>query len=495
MKGFIKGTTILMFGDLITKVISVLYLIPLVRINDQITILMANLLIPFSFFVVFSTLGINIILSNELVKSAKNEKKVLVNVGIILFFLTVVGTLTMFFITPFIMNSIELNEVYARALIIGSRFLIIGVILFNITAYLRSIMVTYGDYTIISLTYITEQLIRVGIIIFGCYYTLILKDFDVSVVVYIITFAIIVSIFSTFVIYLIYFFKKSYYKKFQEGSYEFSSKYIKYLLYSTIVLFSAGIYITLFDMVDLLFFNKQMINHGYTISQINEFKNEYFTLSFKIIMVPITISAAFIQVMIKQVGESMENKKEINMIIFIVSLYTIFMTGAIMATGKDVYMLFYGKASTGIILIQSLIIPAYILKNVISGYILTNEGDYKSIFYSTFTILMSKITLDILLFNIFGVYGYILSSLVALIIGTFILVNKNKNLFIDGKENLKKNFILFVKGILIFLIAIKLDLYINFDKIFIDIMIEGILFICIFIVLYFKDLKSIVGKQ
>ncbi len=494
MKGFLKGTTILMAGDLLTKVISVLYLIPLVRINEQITILMANLLIPFGFFIVFSTLGINVILSNELVKSPENEKKTLINVGIILFFLTAVGSLIMLLITPFIMNSIELNEVYARALIIGSRILIIGVILFSITSYLRSIMIAYGDYTIISITYITEQLIRVGIIIAGCYYTLVLNNYDVSVVVYIITFAIIISIFSTFIIYMIYFIKKRYYKKFQKGTYTFSSKYIKYLLYSAIVLFSTGIYITLFDMIDLLFLNKQMINHGYNIAQINEFKNEYFTLSLKIIMVPITISSAFVQVMIKQVGESIDNKKEINMIIFIVSIYSIFMAGAIMATGKDVYLLFYGEVSTGIILIQSLIIPAYILKNVISGYLLTNDGNYFSIFYSTFVILVTKIVLDILFFNIFSIYGYVLSSLVALIIGTFILLNKNKNLFIDGKENLKKNSILFAKGILVFLIAIKLDLYINFDKLFIDIIIEGILFICIFIVLYFKDLKSIVGK-
>ncbi len=494
MKGFIKGTTILMAGDLITKVISVLYLIPLVRINEQITILMANLLIPFSFFMVFSTLGINVILSNELVKSPENERNTLINGGIILLTLTSIGILVMFLMAPVIMNSIELNQVYSQALTVGARFLTIGVVLFSITAYLRVIMLSYGDYSIISITYITEQLIRVGIIIFGCYYTLVLNNFDVSVVVYIITLAIIVSIFSTFIVYIIYFIKKGYYKKFLTGAYEFSSKHIKYLLYSAVVLFSAGIYITLFDMIDILLLNKQMINHGYDIAQINAFKNEYFTLSFKIIMVPITISAAFVQVMIKQVGESMDSKKEINMIIFIVSLYTIFMTGAIMATGKDVYMFFYGEASTGIILIQSLIIPAYILKNIISGYILTNEGSYASIFYSTISILITKIVLDILFFNVFAIYGYVLSSLIALAIGTTILLNKNKNLFIDGKENIKKNLILFLKAVALFLIAIKADSFINFDKIFVDIVIEGILFIGIFVIFYYKDLKSVVKR-
>ncbi len=494
MKNFLKGTTILMAGDLLTKIISVLYLIPLVRINDQITILMANLLIPFSFFMVFSTLGINIILSNELVKSPENQRKTLINVGLILFFLTVIGSIIMFFISPYIMNNIELNEVYARALVIGSRALIVGVILFSITSYLRAIMLSYGDYTIISITYITEQLIRVGIIIAGCYYTLVLNSYDVSVVVYIITFAIIISIFSTFVIYLIYFFKKKHHKKFQEGRYEFSYKYIKYLLYSAIVLFSASIYITFFDMIDLLFFNKQMINHGYAISQINEFKNEYFTLSFKIIMVPITISAAFIQVMIKQVGESMENKKEINMIIFIVSLYTIFMTGGIMATGQDVYLLFYGKASTGIIIVQSLIIPAYILKNVISGYLLTNRCNYFSVFYSTIVILVSKVVFDILFFNVFQIYGYVLSSLLALALGTYVLINRNRDLFVDGKYNIKRNTILFIKAIVLFVLTIKLSQFIVVDKLLLSILVEGILFIIMFIIFYFKDVKSILKK-
>ena len=51
MKSFIKGSSILMIGDLLTKFLSVIYLIPLLRFDPLIGRLNANLLIPFGFLI------------------------------------------------------------------------------------------------------------------------------------------------------------------------------------------------------------------------------------------------------------------------------------------------------------------------------------------------------------------------------------------------------------------------------------------------------------
>ncbi len=496
MKNFIKGSSILMIGDLLTKVISVLYLIPLVRIDEQITVLMTNLLVPFGFFVVFSTIGINLILTNELVK-AKNDddtKKVLIDVGIILLIVTIMGSVIMLLVSPGLMHKIELNETYAIALTRGAQILAIGVILFSITAYIRSILMAYGDYKIISITYITEQIIKVGIIIWGAYYFLVQNSFDVVVIVYVITFSIIISMITTLVAYLYHFIKHRYYLKFTRGNYQFAFKRIKILLISTAILFAGGVYVTVFDLIDLLLSNTQLLNHGYSIQYIDTFKSEYFTLSMKIVMVPITISSAFIQVMVKQVGESKDNKQEINKIIYFVSIYSLFMLGSIMLMGPNVYEMLYGQLSLGIITIQALMIPMYILKNVIGGYVVTNDGKHSSILISTLIILILKVILDVLLFNVFGIFAYTLSSIISLIVGIIMLIKMNPHIFSNTKMEAFKNLYLYIKIIAVVLVTLLMMSVTNIQSLFFNIIVQGVLFMILFTALYMKDIKKSFSK-
>ncbi len=495
MNKFIKGSSILMIGDLLTKIISVLYLIPLTRIDNTIILLMTNLLVPFGFFVVFSTIGINIVLTNELVKAKdlESEKKILLNVGVILTILTIVGALLMLLASNWLMHTIEANQQYANTLTKGSRILTIGVLLFSLTSYLRAILLSLGHYKIISITFITEQILKVSIILIGSYYFFVLNNYNIVNVVYLIVFGILVSMISTLLAYIYHFLKIKYFSQFKGIKYKFSNKHAKYLIASSLILFAGGIYLTLFDQIDLLLLNKQMLNIGIEQKVIDNVKSEYFTLSMKIVMVPITISASFITVMIKHIGESKDNKKEFNNIIYIVSIFSIFMMSAIILMGRDGYQFLYSEKSYGIITLQAIIIPIYITKNVIGGYVITNKGKYKSIIYSTVVIIILKIILDLILFNYFKYYAYILASSISLIIGTAMLILMNKNLFINIKKTFTTNLTLYIKGIILILVSAFIYVLLpHINNLFLMLIVQFIIFIILFTVIYLKKIKSLI---
>lgn len=494
MKNFIKKSTILMIGDIATKIISVLYLIPLVRLNETIILLMTNLLVPFGTFIVLSTLGVNVILTNELVKAKDDiaKRNVVLSIGILLSIITVISIFIMYLITPLVMKTIEGNPQYVEALVIGSRILIFGIILFSITSYLRSILFAYGDYNIISITYVSEQLIRVGLILVGVYYTIIKNKNDVTVVIKVFVVAVLFSMLTTLFVFLYHFFKRNYYKLFFQGKYQFKLYKLKYFLGASLVLFIGGIYMSLFDLIDLLLLNKQMTIAGYSLQVIEQIKVEYFTMSLKIVMIPILISNSFINIMIKQIGEANKGKKEINNILFVVSLYSIFSFVGIMLLGQNVYQLFYGEVGTKTIIFQSLIIPVYIIKNIIQGYIITNHGKAKSIFISTGVILSLKIILDILLFSLLGIYGYILATILSLISGLIVLVLMNKELFYDFKNQVWQNIKLFIKAIALILVNVVIFLALpNTINIFVLLILQSIIFVLSYALIYLIDIKRL----
>ncbi len=432
MKKFIKSTSILMIGDFLTKIISVLYLVPLKQIDNKIVLLMTNLLIPFGFFIILTTMGINIVLTSELVKAKTKEKikSILITSAILMTILMFLSCSLMTILAPSIMSAIELNQEYVKGLVYGAWALNIGIILFAITAYMRSIFTATGDYNIISITYITEQLLRVTIVIVGSYYLFVINDFNVIYSILILVISMIVSILSTVIIFIIYFIKKKYYDYFK-GEFKVEKKLFKILLGSSIVFFISGLYATLFDQIDLILISHQLMDKGYTILQIENIKTEYFSYSLKIVMIPVTISTAFISVMIKHIEDEKDSKsKEIKKIILISLIYSFIMLMGIYIFGDMGYYLLYKEMPT-ILKIQALIIPFYIIKNIISGYIITNKGNKISIIISSFFIIVSKIIMDIVLFKYLVYYGYILSSIIALFIGIIILICWNKNLFKD----------------------------------------------------------------
>ncbi len=504
MKKFIQGSSILIIGDLLTKIISILYVIPLAKIDEGVIVLMTNLLIPFGFFVVFSTIGINLIMSNELVHATSDDERkgVLVNVGLIIGFCTVIGMLIMFLFSPLIMKSVESNTKYIPHLVSGARWLTIGILLFSITSYLRSIFIAYGGYKIVSFTFISEQLVKVGIILIGAYVSIVVLENKTVSIVSIIVISILLSMLSTLIAYMYYFFKNNYQELFIKGNFKFESKKIKFLIMSALVLFIGGIYITFFDFIDLIFLNNQLLNLGASIQDIDIIKNEYFVYSFKVVMVPISISAAFIQVMIKQIGESESKSKEINKIVFVISLYSILAIYFLMLTGNNVHDLLFGKnkingdfvkfKELGLIAVQSLIIPFYITKNVIGGYIITNKGKASSIIYSTVVIIALKIMLDFILFYVFSIYGYIFASVISLFAGIAILIIMNKKLFIKVPENLIGNVWLYIKALI--MIGVTVFTF-NFIELpfgnFIQIIVKSIFVLLVFGLVYYNNIKTL----
>lgn len=505
MKNFIKGSSVLAFGDLITKLMSILYLIPLNNIDPQIPALMSYLLIPFAFAMVFSTLGINVILNTEFAKYYQKDsdklKQALVVGTVILGVFSFITLIVMVGGARFMMTEIVGADYFALpALIDGTKILALGVFLYSLAVFLRSLLTAFGEYTIISISYVTEQFLKVGLILVFAQLMIVNQGAPLESIVYIVAISIVASMATTPLLYIWKMKKEGYFKIFKEGKYERDFKVYKNILVASVVFFASSIYISAFDQIDLFLFHDLMKGAGYAGKDLDLAQSEYFFLSIKFVMIPIQLSAAFVSVMVREIQVANESKGEdFNKILTIVTVYSIVMMVGIWFVGPHAYKIMYGEPVYNVIAFQGMIIPFYIIRNVISGYVVTNDGKLWSILTSAAVILISKTVLDVVFFKMFdamgmeGMIGLSLSSVVAITLSILILVIPNHDMFAKSKAIFVEKSMLVVKGIVLFAVSY---LFTNFMNGFTSrnlalILIESLFILGLSIILYMWDIKNL----
>ncbi len=456
MKNFLKGSAVLMTGDLITKVISVLYLIPLIRYDSLIGRLNANLLIPFGIILVLTTMGINIILVNEFskYKNDPDDLKTSVYSSLsLLLITTIIATSIMFFFTEWIVGmTTSLNSPYFEVLVLGTKILSIGVVLFSINTFLRAILLALGNYKIVSVSYFLEQIIRISLLLTGSYFYIFIGENPVTAYVPILSISILISMVITTVFYTTVIIKNKIHLLIKKGKYKFSLEKYQYLLSASIVLFSASLFASIFDQIDLIMM-KNMFEHLHLPEQeITEIQTEYFSTSLKLVMIPITVSVAFITVMISHLQNVNFKSKieEFNKILDVGIIFGLISTSGLFFVGPILHELMYGFEATIIFQVQTFIIVFYIIRNLIGTYIVTNEGSGASIHLSTFIIVVTKVAFNYMFFSLFGIPGFSLASILAISISILILVSMNKKLFVLTNSEMKLKIHISIKYILSF---------------------------------------------
>lgn len=494
MKQLLKNSGILMIGELFTKLLSVLYLIPLIRINENIGILNATVTIPFGLFVVFGTLGINILLTSEITKRKDYPSRLrscLITALCLLIILSVTSALVLFFNAHEIVDQMISDHSYITEITKATKILSIGVILFAILAYLRTIINAFGYFQVSSFSYIFEQIIKVSIILICSFIFIYQKQMDVGIYAIILAIAIVISMLVTLCYYLHTIYKKSIYRAFLEGNIHISKKLVKHLLIGGIVILAASIYASSYEMIDL------MMMQNYLKSIVSNSENDlirgiYFTSSWKLVFIPISIAGSIITVMMTKIGGDTKNDgKHFDNVFNLTLLFGIIAMLLLILCGERAYYFLYGEFSQNIIIFQALLIPFYTLRNVLGTYIVSADGKKSSIIVSLIIMIIAKIIFNLIFMQMFGYIGVVFSSILTISISIIYLYKTNQELFNISKLSYK------VKGQIVIITPILMGIFLMISKVipsynFISAMCLAILGIIIIFITYRKIFKRMV---
>jgi O-antigen/teichoic acid export membrane protein len=487
-----------MIGNLVTKFLSILYLIPLLRFSEDLGLINGYLLVPFAFLILFGTFGLDVILTSELVKNYEDidkRKNVAISSLIIMLTTGLIASIVCFIFVPsFMLNQVESNYLYIEQLTNSAKILSLGIFIYAITSYFRGVLIAMGEYTIISISYMSEQVIKIIPILLAFFFLIKPGIFDIGSYAYILSITTVISIASTLVLYLFIFLKKKYYYIFTKGIYKTDLNLYKLLFVSSVVFFAAGLFTSFFDMIDM-YFMKPMLESNGDVSTYTSVFNEYFNYSMKFIMIPITTAAAFITVMIRHLhNNDGGNSKhiEFDRIINVSLVYGVISGAGMVILGPFLIELMYHKETIGIIAVQSLIIPFYIIRNIVGSYIVTNDGSDLSIIISMVMIIITKIIFDVVLFPFLGIYGFIVSSMLAIITSLLILISMNKQLFLLNKESAYEKIKIIFRGFILLIIGFLISYIITnvFNVVFIQFIIITVSMFVLTIFIFLKHIKQ-----
>ena len=439
MKNLLKNSAVLMLGELFTKMLSVLYLIPLIRINENIGILNATVTIPFGLFVVFGTLGINILLTSEITKNKDNPTKLrscLIGALMLLSILSVLSALVLFIFAEPIVRAMISDQTYLNDIVIATRILSIAVILYAITAYLRTVITAFGHFNLISISYISEQIIKVLLIIIPTFILIGKYNMNVGVYAIILSIAIVVSMITTLILYLYKIKKANINLAFISGEIKISNRFLKHMLVGGVVILAASIYASVYEMIDITMMRSYLVDAGVDTTQNDLIRGIYFTSSWKIVFIPISISGGIITVMMTKIGGQTDSDAHHFDVVFNVSLmFGVISMLMLFGLGEQAFNILYSQASLGIIIFQALLIPFYITRNVLGTYVVSAGGKQSSVMISLVIMIISKVLLNLLFMNLFGYIGVVLSSIIAIILSTIYLYLTNTTIFNVSKES------------------------------------------------------------
>lgn len=481
-----------MIGELFTKVLSVLYLIPLIRINENIGILNATVTIPFGLFVVFGTLGINILLTSEIAKRRDHPSKLrscLLGALMLLVLLSVSSGLILLIFAKPIVSAMISDPTYLEPIILATRILSIGVLLFSITAYLRTIITAYGYFQLVSASYIIEQILKVSLILLGSFYFVYYKQMDVGIYAIILSISIVVSMIFTLGLYLYKLAKEKLLYIFKEGEVSIHWPFLKTMLWGGVVILAASIYASFFEMIDISMM-QNFLQFRVSPEQNDLIRGIYFTSSWKIVFIPISIAGGIITVMMTKIGGNQNDKRHFDTVFNFSLLFGLISMVLLFGVGERAFYFLYNQHSLAIILFQSLLIPAYIVRNILGTYVVSADGKKGSVIISLIIMVIIKIIFNFIFMIFFNFYGVVFSSLLAIIVSIVYLAKVNQDIFMVDHSSNRLKLAMIIISIMACIIVGLLNLLLT-DS-FVNMLILFVIDIIICVILYLPLFKKMV---
>lgn len=505
-KNFLKASSILFIGEFLTRFIGFIYLKPLNSIDSSIGFISGIIMQPYSFFLVFAMLGLTNVLTIKLSESYNQPelyKKNFINGGLYILITSLLVTLILFIFAPSLIThtSGDISSILNLSPLINSlKILAFSIIFYAFNMLLKSTFFSQSKYTIVSITYVTEQLIKVGLLLFGCYLLLVKYNFNVEISAYVLSLSTLISIISTTAIMLIYGIKTKTFEHLKINSkYKFNIKPIYTLFILGAVYFFNGLFVTGFMQIDIFTISSDLQSLGISNTDALAIIGDYTTWSWKLISLVLSLGSVFITVMVKHLSERKDKtSSEFNYILNILLIYSLLATVFFLTAGKSFYYWFYANStpmSIFILFSQSLLIPFYLLRIQMSVYAITKNRK-KSIITSTILLFLLKIILNPICFHFFFILGYIISSIIAISISSLLLIHLNKKLFSFTRKEIfyklilcGKLFITFISTLIISSVIFYI-FHITKDSNFIKLIIQSLVLLTTFAVVLHKDIRK-----
>ncbi len=429
MKKIFRLSSIIMIGDMSARAISILYLVPLMAINSNIAALITEFIIPFAFFIVLANMGISTVLTVRIVKY-KDADPSLAKTSVIIATATLIITsfiltcVMFFFAEPLVSNYLTngVNNPGYQDVVHATKILSAGVLLYGLLSISRTLIIANGDYVIISVGYILEQLVKVFIILIMSYIFLVKRGDAYFEIVYFVAIGNLLSMAIVLFINCIKIFRMKYYDIYLKGQAKITIAAIKSLLFASLIFIASSIYISAFDMIDMFFFDDIMRHLEVAPNVAQSIRAEYFGMAKKLVLLPIQLTDSFILVMIKELEFSSNKKKAFNDVLVLTITLSLIAISGLIVVGDDFYHLLAHIDSVGVLKVLALVIIFYTTKNIISAYILTFEGFEKALISSMVVILITKVVILFTCVDFFGMNVLIMSSIIALLAGIITLV-------------------------------------------------------------------------
>lgn len=460
-KNFLKSSAILFVGDLLTKILGFIYLAPLARIDVGIGSISGYLMTPYSFFITFSVMGITSVMMYKLGPAIDNKDEfkrhffdgtyyVLITSSIITLGLLIFAKPLMESVTP---ESIP----YVPDLVVSLQIISVSIIFYAINTLIRSVMLSKNYVTIISVTYITEQLVKLIILLAGCYYFITIKGQDVIVSSYVTAWSVTISVVSTTAILVGYSLKIKLFDFLDGAKYKWSPSSFKAIFTLGAVYFINSIFINGFNQIDLLMFADSLARIDVDPIEIDLLISYYFSWSWKLIMVVITLGGVFITIMVQQITRAKSKSEKIlemkNVLDFMI-LFTMLATTFFLTAGKDFYELFYPTSDgVEILVVQALVIVPVMIRMLLSVFAVT-IGKRRIVLFSTAIIFIAKIILNPILFYFFEIYGFVYASIIASILSIAFMLILDTNIFQFTKQEYFAKARLFIRMLILHFISI-----------------------------------------
>ncbi|MGL4589731.1 MAG: MATE family efflux transporter [Mycoplasmatales bacterium] len=474
---FLAGSIILIAGEILTRLLGLIYIIPLSNINDGIGAILAILTTPYSIFLMVSALGVANIVNSEISryygKNHDEVKATTINGMLYVTILSVIGFLIVMVFAPQMMNVMIGDEVssveYYDALVASFRIMGVSIIFFAINMHFKSLLIGVGHLKIVSYSYVQEAFLK---ILFTMAIVLFFKDkltgenADLGYACYAIGIGVTLSVATTTILYTVHIIRTKLHRRLLKGVFKFKPQKFKYMFVTGGIFFVTGIYVTAFTLIDQIVASNLIGLSG----EREEIYGAFFTDTSKLVMLAVTMGAVFTTMLIKHIESSEEKEKfkEFNNIINNIILYcSLAIAGYLIAIPYIYNLLFPPYNPTGIyfLRIQAVLIPFYILRDLIGVYAII-RGHRKNVIKTTIIMFGLKLFLTPALcfgFMMFGVkYGYlglIVSSIISITVATIILYKMNIEIIRFSKKQIFQKLLITlftVLALVVFLMADRL---------------------------------------
>jgi len=439
----LKGTFILTFGMVLSKILGLLYVIPFNAIvgADGLS-LYQYAYVPYSIFLSIATGGLPLAVSKFVAKYNalgeyaigqrlyKSSLKIMMASGIIAF-------LAMYFSAPALAEAVHSEQGFSAAEITTvMRAVSFALILIPVMSMIRGYFQGNESMGPTSVSMVVEQLIRVIVLLGGSFVVVYLLDGSIVTAISVATFAAFVGALGSLAVLLWNWKKKKPYLDQQllhdRGTVNIPlSKMYKEIIIYAIPFIFVGVAMSLFQMIDQLTFNRAMDAIG--LGDSSETALGILNVSAqKLVIIPMTLATGFSMAIVPSVTKAfVENDKieytnQLNQAFQILIFLTLPAVIGMSLLAEPIYTVFYGYSALGVSVLQTYAPTAILFAGFsVSAAILQGINQQKYTVLSLLVGLLIKLTLNIPLIHLFetegSVYATTLGYLAATAINMYVI--------------------------------------------------------------------------